>query len=632
MKGLERFLQRRGFRQDKFQTFVCYLLLFLSIFTTIPPIAVIITSQEVGACEDSAFVVYAHYSLHKWITAKFQEFVSDINVEGNQEFAKICYELFIEDSALPFHEMNIGPNQGRLPVPTIWIPETYLWIDLAEEILDTKLVKNKSRDCHRLTQIPFGIITWKRMADFLAPNGETVSFTTIQELAQADFETFTNDLNETVADYYHDVGRAPKAFFFGHGNPNVTSGGLLGFNVMFSSLQGVGSGNVFAFDDEDDMCTNDDTATYTETIAQVMGLEDKVVASSNIDYTFAETMLSRGPEYLHMAFGFEHEVADFNDGYSERMAYLWNDTLAFLYLDTTYWIEHPMCKLTAHESYDSKHDEVTTAFITWLNQENRIADLQNYGLRPYGAKINASTNIITPENGCNLDIEPDQVYATPTVETARCMQVKYQQLKKKLRLTILLDASSNLLKDIGDSKTRWSGIVESLYILPEILADSTQLSLSCFQRALKHGCGINTFPQGGTLAEDRATFKTIMSEQIATRPEEDIWLFWALNATYADVESRKEQDPGWRDVILVVSEDDNHDDRWQQADALIEDIGVKYGTPTEEIHVWSILYYGDTEGITASTLKSLADRTNGQYATSTADSLKQQLIEFAYSW
>ena len=127
MKNIDQCLQRQNFTQDKFQTYICWMLLAGALFAMIPPIAVVVSKQRAsGSCVGTEFVVYAHYSTHDWLTQKFEEFKSGTKAA----FGDVCYELKIEDSAL------------RSDVkPSIWMPETSLWLDIAEKELNTKLVK-----------------------------------------------------------------------------------------------------------------------------------------------------------------------------------------------------------------------------------------------------------------------------------------------------------------------------------------------------------------------------------------------------------------------------------------------------------------------------------------------------------
>ena len=74
------------------------------------------------------FILYAHYSTHDWLTEKFEEFKR----KTSGEFGDICFKLKIEDSNL---------REGVKP--SIWMPETSLWIDLYEDAGNPTLIKDE---------------------------------------------------------------------------------------------------------------------------------------------------------------------------------------------------------------------------------------------------------------------------------------------------------------------------------------------------------------------------------------------------------------------------------------------------------------------------------------------------------
>eukprot|EP01083_Nonionella_stella_P196007 721486_1 len=110
-----------------------------------------------------------------------------------------------------------------------------------------------------------------------------------------------------------------------------------------------------------------------------------------------------------MAFGFENDVALLNQRYKKKLLKKWNDTLAFIYLEKTYWIEHPMCKLTGANWYKPEVAKVADEFVDWItsSDSNHIADLEQYGLRPFNISQNLTTSIISTENGAQKKDKTD---------------------------------------------------------------------------------------------------------------------------------------------------------------------------------------------------------------------------------
>ena len=142
----------------------------------------------------------------------------------------------------------------------------------------------------------------------------------------------------------------------------------------------------------------------------VVHLMDTVIMSTSIDYSLSWVMMSRGPTFLHMAFGAENEVALMNSRYKDQLEYMWNDTLAFLYLEEAYLLTHPMCKMTGASWYTSGMEELAEEFVSWITNTGltHIEELAQYGLRPIDT---TTTNSPTTEPTSDPTIEP----TTPTV-------------------------------------------------------------------------------------------------------------------------------------------------------------------------------------------------------------------------
>eukprot|EP01084_Bolivina_argentea_P314439 544639_1 len=209
MRGLSSWVEGKRLTQDKFQSFVCWMLLLGALMAMLPPTFLVILETAESGCSgagNTEFIVYAHYSTHHWLTSKFNAFKTDTD----EAFDKMCYELIIADSEL-----------DSTKKPTMWMPENSLWIDIAETDADTTLIDDRTSDCLNTTNVPFGIITWKILADLISTDGGPLPFEDIINLAKYGWVNITNG---NVKNYYPDV----DGLTFAHGHPNVTSGGLLG--------------------------------------------------------------------------------------------------------------------------------------------------------------------------------------------------------------------------------------------------------------------------------------------------------------------------------------------------------------------------------------------------------------------
>merc|ERR1712154_701198 len=374
-------------------------------------------------------------------------------------------------------------------------------------------------------------------------------------------------------------------------------------------------------------------------------LEDCVITTAPIDYTLPEIMMSRGPKYLHMAFGFENDVALFNKERGSLLTNLWNDTLAFVYLEETFWMEHPICKLTGANWYDSNKARVANDFVQWITGEcseciggTYIGDLVEYGLRPVlppnvSTSTVLSSSIISEENGCNPNVLPvaGSEFSKPNTHTLFCMMEKFGDLKRDLRLEILLDVSSNMQSIVEDAVTRWFQVSEALPLLARNLADSTKITTTCFnQNTLEGpGCSSALYPNG-TLLNTR---EALIDNFDSTAPKvgrDEVHLFESLLETYEKVKDSQAAEPSHRYVILVLSEDDNAEDGRDRSLELLNAVGLSYDP--NQVRIYPILYHGENDDLTFNTLQALASSTNGQFSTATAENLIDVLTEFTYYW
>lgn len=179
MKNCANCVERQRFDQDKFQTFVCWLLFVGAVLALLPPLLVEVITQDGVGCQSTEFNIFAHYTMADWILEKFAVFKTQMAAD----YDEACFSLTIEDSTLT--------SDAK---PAIWIPESEVWIDYAEyEFLDDdEYYTNRTTDCTNLTRIPVGIITWKKYADLLTSNFTPISFENITELARVGWNNFTD--------------------------------------------------------------------------------------------------------------------------------------------------------------------------------------------------------------------------------------------------------------------------------------------------------------------------------------------------------------------------------------------------------------------------------------------------------
>eukprot|EP01083_Nonionella_stella_P067497 178580_1 len=626
MQSLANCVEQKHISHDRFQSYMCWMLLFGAMVATIPPAIVVIQTAVEGGldggCIGEEFVVYAHYSTHQWLIQKFNDFQA---LNTLDEDVHVCYELKIEDSALTADAK-----------PSVWIPETYHWIDVAEQKYG-QLIQDRDTDCTKLTNVPFGIITWKKLARVLSPDASAVSFDTLIQLATQGWVQFTNgevrDAYPTGVDTLH----------FAHGHPNVTSGGVFGLSMLM--LSGANHNDTETDHSEENINTIFDSERQCQfmdeehDLFEISVLAKHTIFTTPIDYALPHVMMSRGPEYVQMVFGWENDVAEFNRLYKDELIYLWNDTLAMLYLEDSVFIEHPICKLTASPWYSGHKSIVATQFVEWLTEtcETCISDLELHGLRPYNKSIDRNTSVISDSNGCNLDIVPDttSVAIEPDAPTAQCIQQKFTELKKHTRVTLLLDVSGSMHDPVDDHTTRWAAINDALPLLLDRLENDATFTLQCFYELLVPGPGCSATPYpNGTLEHSRAQLKLYFEDGIQPRDgEPHVHLFDALLETYIAVNATRAAEPKYRYVILIISEPDTsaHEGSTPDHTKLLNSIPISQDPLG--IAIFAVLYYGGKEDSTSfETMNLLATRTNGQFATANAEELNEVLTQYAYYW
>jgi len=771
MKNCANCVERQRFSQDKFQTFICQLLAVGSVLALLPPLLITLLSQQEPGCLGTTFNVVAHYTLADWIMFKWDRF----KVGMASEYESVCFHLEIEDSTL---ESGINPS--------IWIPESEVWLDYAEyDILggEDVFVSNRSEDCFNLTRIPLGVITWKKYADLLTTNFTPISIRDITDLATMGWVEYTNGSIKNVND-------SIDALYFAHGHPNHTSGGLLGLVELYSDMANeyAGTNDTISFNKNcepldskygDDFDV-DDLESVNNTNTSILMMMDATIMTTSIDYSLPWVMMSRGPTFLHMTFGAESDVAMMNEQYKEQLEFMWNDTLAFIYLEETYLLTHPMCKMTGASWWSDGVEEMADEFVNWITDQEstHIPEMVQYGLRPIewtfpndtanattaspsleptmepttsapipptatappssaptsattdpsvapsvspttvspttsptsdptvspttnpptlqptagptdnptedptetaaptanppssaptsntseptaspttpsptASPVNTTTtmppgypgSIMTEENGVSSTYQEITQFYNPDDRTINCVQRLYQDVKRPLRIALMLDVSTYQSETTSDGDTRWSFVKKAVQQLPTYLEDDVNITLTCFAESMYEwgGAGQNcasgeSWPDG-TLETNRGeVYDYFANEMLKT---ENAYFYEAFNTTYQMVynEMVNDEDGLYKYVMLVITHPDAREDgtdeeveeQLEAEASLLHLVGMAL-EPEDTVPVYALHYFGLPSQVTSQTLEAIADRTNGAYAEVRDDGIKSALKDFLY--
>ena len=148
------------------------------------------SSSLSDTCNGTPFTIFAQYGTHQWLINKFEKFKAE---HQNAFDFEVCYEIRIEDSKLDTETK-----------PVVWIPESFVWLDIADDDYDTTFVENRTRDCVSTTDVPFGIVTWSKFAELISPDNTPVPLQQILDLAKVGWKGFPFQ-NGSIEDHYDGI-------------------------------------------------------------------------------------------------------------------------------------------------------------------------------------------------------------------------------------------------------------------------------------------------------------------------------------------------------------------------------------------------------------------------------------------
>ena len=330
-------------------------------------------------------------------------------------------------------------------------------------------------------------------------------------------------------------------------------------------------------------------------------------------------------------YGFENDVAYNNYQYYDLLNALWEDKLAFVYFENSFWMTHPVCVLGSGESgctncYSTDFRELSNAFQKFLTNETHKELLLEDGIRPYGMsseEIESLSTVLTSTYGVNPSISSGEL-TFPSYDTISSIRTAWQDLKEAVYLRILLDVSFEMNTQIsGKSITRWAYAVDGLDYFAEVLEDNAIVEIVCFAQLIVE-CGTSAFPVNSsfgnnTLEYTREDVTSYIADELTLSGQEDVAVFDAINETITDLRQVKNEYDGdnraYNYVLVVISEDDTSSDI--TTDELLEQVGINYSP--NEVHIFAVNFWGESGSETESVFEEITIRTNGEHYETTSD-------------
>lgn len=379
--------------------------------------------------------------------------------------------------------------EGRTQ-PSFWSPASRIWLPIINDEWARKNGKDivTETECRDLVLSPVVIMMWKPMAEALGwPN---------TEIGWADLAKLATNPQGWAAYNKPQWGR----FRLGHTHPDFSNSGLQTIVAMaYAANPGIRRLTV-------------DEVNKTETVDFIHDIQSGIAHYGRSTGFFGTAMAQRGTSYLSAAVVYESVVIQNNT--DPKVSRILEFPLVAVYpKDGTFQSDHPACILDAPwVSADQK--EAAGLYRTYLLGKEAQQRALQFGFRPSDVSIPISEPI-TLANGAD-PAQPKNTLAVPNAATIRAVRQVWEQQKRQVNLTLLIDVSGSM-KD----NDKMVGAREGAAAFVDQLADNDVLTLVAFSTsqavvfenlligpnrdAIKRDISQLT-PQGGTALYDSIAF------------------------------------------------------------------------------------------------------------------------------
>jgi Ca-activated chloride channel homolog len=383
-----------------------------------------------------------------------QAWISDVVADFNSHNYAAC------DGPITVKATPIGSGQSMQEIlngtiqPDIWSPAGSVWLTLINaqwrEKTGSDLVSTSANDTPSLVSSPIVVAMWKPMAQALGWPNKPIGWADIAKLS-------TNP--KGWAAYGHpEFGD----FKFGHTHPDYSNSGLDAVIAMnyaaVGKVRGLTTGDV----------TNPSTQSFLNNV------ESSVIHYGDSTGFFANKMFSKGPSYLSAAVLYESSVIQANDGKTyPNLAY---PVVAIYPKEGTFYSDHPYAILQANWVTPAKK-AAAQAFRNFLLDAPQQQKALQYGFRPADPNISLGVPI---DNSHGVDPgQPKTLLQIPTADTVRAVINSWNQQKRKVDVTLILDRSGSMAEQIGGI-AKIDAAKQGMKQFVNLLSDDDALGLTVF--------------------------------------------------------------------------------------------------------------------------------------------------------
>jgi Ca-activated chloride channel homolog len=325
--------------------------------------------------------------------------------------------------------------------PVLWSPASRIWLPLAndewQQRTGSALVDESA--CEDLVLSPVVIMMWESVATALGYPNKQIGWADIANLS--------------VNGWGADQAYLPR-FRFGHTHPDYSNSGLQTIVAMAYAAMNKQRG------------LTEDDVRRASTVEFIHDVESSVAHYGSSTGFFGNAMIARGPQYLSAAVVYENIVVD-----SYRTNRSAEKLVAIYPREGTFLSDHPGCIIEANWVSDEQREAAQMYRDYLLATAQQQAALQ-YGFRPADPNI-AFDSVISVDRGAD-PTQPQNTLAVPSAATIRAVHEVWEQQKRQVNLTLLIDISGSMQGDrIVNAR---NGAVEFV----NQLADTDTLTLIAF--------------------------------------------------------------------------------------------------------------------------------------------------------
>jgi Ca-activated chloride channel family protein len=334
--------------------------------------------------------------------------------EGNHPATRDGDAIHIDAKAEGSTEAFTSILAGRSEY-NVWSPASSLLVEVMNDRwAESHGGRKVTDDAPSVCRSPVTIAMWEPMARALGRPELNIGWADIVKLSSS-------------PDGWARFGHSEWGMFkFGHTHPLFSNSGLLA--LVASTYAGAGK--------RSDL-TSADVVRAADFVRQV---EASVVHYGRSSAFFADEMFLGGPAYLSAAVMYESDVVDsYLDPRYKDKAF---PVVAVYPKDGTLWADHPYAILDLPNTTPGLRDGAEQFRRFLLSPERQRIALRRFGFRPADPQAHLGPPL-DPAHGVD-PAEPRSVLANPPPYVTRQIFESFQQLKRPVTVTFVVDVSNSM--------------------------------------------------------------------------------------------------------------------------------------------------------------------------------------------